>query len=245
MKVLIYKENFSENDPITKLCRTIFSSATIEGVSTQADFINLLDENTYRLIILEDVLRSESIQSALLSKIKRQLLRPPFIISLNKKLLFNDQMALESKQIIQIQKPYDIKLLKENLQHIHFALETLLPTRYFTYENRSQSIKIPEEDILYFETSYKTCTIHTIYRKEILIRYPLKSILEQTSDNFLQVHRSIVVNKRMLYKMTLENHHWTCYLTQCPTPIPVGEKYLKSLRATFSNESLIEKTKLS
>lgn len=97
-----------------------------------------------------------------------------------------------------------------------------LDYRVVEFQSGSNSIIVATKDIIYIESYQHYLTVHTI-NASFKIRMNISKILQELADqNFIQVHRSYIINKN--YLLRIEKKY--CFLIN-EIEIPIGRKYQK------------------
>lgn len=135
-----------------------------------------------------------------------------------------------------LNRPLDEAKLFDALLEIHSAYKEKSPT-YFVHKNRQMMINMPIHHILYFEINYKTCHLQTWSDSININRYPLKAVLENVpASDFIQVHRSFVVNKRNILKVALIDKTWHCFFFNHTHTVPIGKKFFPVVKALMTSK---------
>lgn len=97
-----------------------------------------------------------------------------------------------------------------------------LDYRVVEFQSGSNSIIVATKDIIYIESYQHYLTVHTI-NASFKIRMNISKMLQELADqNFIQVHRSYIINKN--YLLRIEKKY--CFLIN-EIEIPIGRKYQK------------------
>lgn len=102
-----------------------------------------------------------------------------------------------------------------------------LSASYFTYRYHSDIIKIPYNDILYFSSNNQYVEIYTLISTYRQIN-TLKKILTYLPEQFMQCHRTIIVNIQHIEKLIGKE----IYLFN-GTQLPISNTYLKKIQIQF------------
>lgn len=88
------------------------------------------------------------------------------------------------------------------------------------------------EDVSYFSAEEKYVTIHTKEGKSFLSDFPLKSLEEKLDDNFLRIHRSLLVNTKRIRE--INKHFGSRYIVKMDdsnqTKLLSGRSYCEQVK---------------
>lgn len=151
-----------------------------------------------------------------------------FITSLRERSIF--EQAKQTKPFAFILKPFDplmltnaIELAVANLagekKDVWKEKDVILSDSFFIKE-KNVLVKVMVKDILYIKAEDKYCILHTPQKKYI-IRISLKDLLAKIPSNYLQVHRSYVVDSLRISQIILED--FMLYIEG--EPVPIGMSY--------------------
>lgn len=96
-----------------------------------------------------------------------------------------------------------------------------------TLESQGEVIKLALDDILYVEVNRRECEIHTL-NGPVTVSRTLKELSEELSDDFIQTHRSYLVNvshMNRLLKTDIELSNGTV--------VPVSRRLVKQVQEQF------------
>lgn len=122
-----------------------------------------------------------------------------------------------------IMKPASYEKIRHCMEHV---LEKTTEANFVYRENDSIN-KVPYSNILYFSSSNHSTNIVT-EKNTGRITQGLQNILKNLPDQFVQCHRTIVVNIDHIEKIKQKE-----ILLSNQEVLPIGRKYLESLRRTF------------
>lgn len=155
-----------------------------------------------------------------------------FITSLREKEIF--EKAKGTRPIAFILKPFDSLMLQNTIELAvsQFAGETnevwsekdLIVKDSFFIKEKSSLVKVPMDTIHYVEAEDKYCTLYT-REKKFVLRISLQEILTKLPENFIRIHRSIVVDATKILRLNLESHE----LQVENVTLPIGTTYKDSL----------------
>lgn len=152
-----------------------------------------------------------------------------FITSLRDRDIF--EQAKKTLPLAFILKPFDTQMLSNTIElavanmagekkEIWRDQDIKLKDSFFIKEKNSL-IKVRIQDILYIKAEDKYCILHTDLRK-FTIRIPLKELLAKTPDNFIQIHRSYIIDYSRIDSISLDD--FMVYIEGAPIPIGVSYK---------------------
>lgn len=137
------------------------------------------------------------------------------------------EKALKTKPKGYFLKPFNRKEIGIGIELAINAHRATLKEKYFSFNSTNANLKIPESDILFLKSDNNYVEIHTIKQK-YLIRSTLKSVGEKLSSNvFLQIHRSYIVNVNFVLKYKSNNIYIENEI------IPVSRKYHENVKKQF------------
>lgn len=139
-----------------------------------------------------------------------------FITSLQDDLTFNRASRTEAINFLvkpfnelQLQRSIELaikKLVTSSVsQEVDDWEEYLLFKEQFFVKHRNRLEKIVLSDILYFEMDGHYCTLHLLERKYLLRMSLTKLLAHLPKDQFLQTHRSYIVNKAKIDAVDLRD----------------------------------------
>ncbi len=93
------------------------------------------------------------------------------------------------------------------LQRLERYHQTLQKRYYFNFKCDGEYLRIPFEDILYFESSAKKVSLKPVKsEKHYFFAAKLDDIAGQLPDYFLRCHQSYLVNMHMIRRLDTQNH---------------------------------------
>jgi len=110
-----------------------------------------------------------------------------------------------------------------------FKKEFSPPVKYIYIHNGKEYIKALFDDILFLKSDNVYIEVHLKNDNRIITRSSMSKFLKFLSLDFLQVHRSYIVNTNNLDKVGKST------VTICENEIPIGEKYKKALNENFKS----------
>lgn len=117
-------------------------------------------------------------------------------------------------------------------QNVLFCLEKLSSEKKFIYTYNGHTVIIPYSKIIYFEASRNYIQIECADKTIDTPRYRanIASIVAQVPANFIQCHRSFVINLSRV--VILEEKQ--VFMQNLPdAPIPIGEKFMEAVYSAF------------
>ena len=233
MKILILEDDKRILDTIKDHITESLDHSVIDSCQSIAQAKYFLKRNVYDLISL-DLALPDGNGLDLAKEIRES-------VNNNRAYLFiitgNDSLeiafkAYDSTRCFKfLRKPFDIEKLSTSLNEFKESILTNPINSYFIHQSKTLDIKIPASEICYFETFYKECTLTTTSSKISLNRYPLKNIIEDTEElDFIQIHKSYVINCNFLKKIEYKDKQWKCFLTHASEELPIGSKFLNSIK---------------
>lgn len=105
--------------------------------------------------------------------------------------------------------------------------------RYFLFEYKKVSYKLPLSTILYFEKEKRMVLVHTTTGVYKLVM-KTSELLQHLTTDFIQIHHSYIVNSRYITQLTarsllIENQ-------EIRQELPISRKFTKTVREQFLNQ---------
>ena len=99
-------------------------------------------------------------------------------------------------------------------------------------------LKICVDDIIFIEVYLRTFIIHTKTEKYEAKNTSLKKIKEQMKYfNFIQVHKSYIVNLKLIRSIDKTTCPWNIRFKNCKECVPIGNKFKDDVLKGFRNNS--------
>jgi len=150
---------------------------------------------------------------------------------------FSDEIfetAISTKPVTFLNKPVSKINLQRTIEHAirqkrehekDSAWEDLIPESYFVREgNKLKPIRLSET--AFIEVQDKYCMVHTPGHT-FIIRIQLKKLTDFLPDNFVQIHRSYVINTNFLESLNQTQR----VVVVSGKELPVGRSYYDNLKA--------------
>ncbi len=132
----------------------------------------------------------------------------------------NIKEAINTNPIAYIQKPFQDKDLFIALELVKAKLSI---KRKIVVKEKNLSVKIDIENILYAKKEDHYLILHTHSGKKIM-RATVQEFLNQVTDDFLQVHRSYIVNKNFIAAFS------TKIIKIADVEIPVSSSFVHTVK---------------
>lgn len=228
--VLIVEDEFAYADALEELINDINCSVLGIAESSESALL-LLTKAKPDLILMDYKIKGEMDGISLAQHIKKYVGDIPiiFITSYDDDTLYKKVKEIGAYSFLN--KPFDSKSLQRNIELIISKLpsaNTLITNEnntvlkdylYVKVNGIMRKIQISEIDFISLEDRY--CVIFS-QNKKFAVRKSLKEISEHLSDNqFLQVHRSYIVNTDKIEAINLSNFE----LIIEKNKVPIGRKY--------------------
>ena len=121
-------------------------------------------------------------------------------------------------------KPYFLETLYQVLKSIFDTFfQTTKANEFLTLSYKGFEVKLNQDEIHFVECQNRKLFISTSDKEVAYKTYPLKKIMTDLNENFLQVHRGFVVNLQFIHSID-KTGHWIS-LTDCDEKIPIGRHY--------------------
>lgn len=99
-------------------------------------------------------------------------------------------------------------------------------SRFLSFRMKDCVVKINVNDIIFIEVYNKSITVHTKHQKHIIKRISLKELIAMLpSENFLQCHRSYIVNLDYITRINKNNYIWEITFEEYSEKAFVGDTY--------------------
>ena len=192
MKILIYDDDLEELTHLSELLESLLSKrhiqADVQGVSTQQDFHNYLDQEEPDVVFLDIYLDDEAMGTELAKELREA--------KKNFSLIFvstSNSYAWESYAVgadYYLLKPVTEASLGAALD----KLEVFHPTQLITIDTGRRYLSFNIDKIVAIEIRDKLCYIHTVSGivREYCPLYTFEELLQH--DCFLKVNRSVIIN---------------------------------------------------
>jgi len=92
---------------------------------------------------------------------------------------------------------------------------------------KGSAVRLPADDILFFESNYRKVTAHTD-RREITIYSTISGIIEMTDGRFIQCHKSFLINLNRVSSMEL-----TYFVLDNGAHVPISRGMAAETRKKF------------
>ena len=220
-----------EDDPIyAETIRFTVEQAGYQIIDVLADGRDALRiiESTKPDLLLLDIQISGPYNGIELAGKLDQTIPVIFITSLRERAIF--EQAKKTRPLAFILKPFDPLMLTNTIElavadlagekkDVWKEKDVMLSDSFFIKE-KNVLVKVMVRDILYIKSEDKYCILHTQKRKYV-IRISLKDLLAKVPSNFMQVHRSYVVDTHRISQIILED--FMLYIEG--EPVPIGMSY--------------------
>lgn len=196
--------------------------------SDRLEALELLDENKMELIIL-DVDLPDGSGLELAQQIRRiPCYRFTWIIFLSR----DDHHEIEAYRSIRcydfIVRPYDEGLLLATIEMLSRYKITSVSEDdrvVVTFKYRDHYLRIPAQDILYFEVCGNNSTLYTYGEEYSLKKMSLRKIKLMLPGYFVQCHKSFVVNRNYIEAIMKGPYGWEVKIKGYQRTLPSGDKY--------------------
>lgn len=125
-------------------------------------------------------------------------------------------------------KPISEQAALDNLERA-MALSKLYDS-YFEFRFGAENYRVPYGDILYFESSNRTVSIHTKYGEKTLYG-KLNEIEKHAPINFIRIHQSYLINRYYVTYWKAEEVEISRQVT-----LPISKSYQKKIRKILLQE---------
>lgn len=117
------------------------------------------------------------------------------------------------------------------LQRLERYHQTLQKRYYFNFKCDGEYLRIPFEDILYFESSAKKVRLQPVKgEKHYFFAAKLDDIAGQLPDYFLRCHQSYLVNMHMIRRLDTQNH---VFLLQSNEEILISRRIYREAKERY------------
>jgi len=211
----------------------------IEVCTEVAEFKRLFLATQPELLIVDIDLKSDITGIELVRNLENQ---PPTIFLTGVKDQDTIQKAVHSDAIAYISKPYTETDLFAGISIAEKDLTKDLIPPNEEHSSKSPSclyikqgqylVKVDFKDILWIEVQEKNCIIHT-QQKDYNLNTRLKELLANLPSDFLQIHRSYVINSACLEKVDLK----LMRVIVSSRDLPIGRHYKNSILSKINTFS--------
>lgn len=240
MNILIVEDDLKISEYLNTLFEEAFPKALIHQAYSLADAEKFLQKTQYPLISI-DLMLPDGNGFEFVKKHKAAFADNEteyFIISG----MYDIQTAFFAYDEMHCFKMLPKPIIKEDflaaIDRFKSQYEKHGQSLYFSHQNKFISLRIPYEEILYFEVTLKNCSLHTMKATYDLGRVSIKSIMAQLSENdFVQIHRSIVANLNHIRLIQKSTSTWEVAMSKPNLHLPVGIKFQESLYKRYQEVS--------
>lgn len=130
-----------------------------------------------------------------------------------------------------ITKPYDAKEVISIIERLSCYKITQLSENdqeFVTFKQKDLQIRVLTKDLLYVEVLGNNSTLYTYSQVFFLKKMSLKKLKLILPDNFVQCHKSYLVNSNYIESFQKNSYGWEINLKNYATRVPIGEKYKDS-----------------
>lgn len=121
-------------------------------------------------------------------------------------------------------KPYFLETLYQVLKSIFDTFfQTTKAHESLTLSYKGFEVKLNQDEIRFIESQNRKLFICTSDKKVAYKTYPLKKIMTNLNENFVQVHRGFVINVQFIH--IIDKTGLWISLTGCDEKIPIGRHY--------------------
>lgn len=100
--------------------------------------------------------------------------------------------------------------------------------------NQNERIYLPTEQIVYVKAELNYCIIKTKHN-QFAIKKSLLTLINELGPQMLQIHRSVIVNKKQIDKIQLQNNEIITALGK----LPVGRQYKQNVMNVLAERTII------
>lgn len=231
MKILILEDELKIRKQLIENFKIIFENAQIDAFKFYADAKDQVDHHVYDIISL-DIHVPDGNGLELAKYIREGTLNKHAYL-----LMITGENTLEvaftaydqTKCFKFLPKPFNRDQLLELLKDLKSLIEKKPVNDYFIYKNRQMILKLASQEIISFEVHQRSCYIKTLSDQYVLQRLTIKELLKLISKDFLQCHRSTIINCRHIKSLSVENRIWQVQMAN-GSILPIGKKFLDNLK---------------
>ncbi len=204
LKILILEDEEYTRKFIKKLVMEILVDVQVFDTSKGEEAIEIVKEHYIDIALLDIELgKNERLSGLDIAKIIKNInCKTKFVF-----LTGYSQYALESFSVHPynyILKPIDIDKVMNTLNEldneINLEKDNLTSTGKIIIQNKSETIFIPLDEIIFIETENRGTTIHC-KNKVYTNHQTLSKVEKQLDNNFIKTHKSYIVNKNKIRKI--------------------------------------------
>lgn len=132
----------------------------------------------------------------------------------------NIRDAVRTNPVSYVQKPFKEK---DILIALELAKSKLEDTKELLIKDKNMTVKLKVNSILYAKKEDHYLVLHTLDGKK-LMRSTVQEFLDNVTDDFLQVHRSYIINKNFVAGVSSK------LIKVQEDEIPISQSYLKKVK---------------
>ena len=239
INILVVEDDQIQRENLAKMLCEIKKDFTILEASTVEEALKIVNMNTIHLFYIDICLGEGSGINLAFEIRKSSKYKLVWIVFITTHVSYIIEAFKKIHCYDYIIKPYD----KENIKDITLTLlesQTInsvnesIEKKYVTFEIDGIWLEIAMDEIVFAEVFARTCYVHTKNQIYKIDYTPLKKIIELLQDgNFIQCHRSYVVNIDYIKKIEKNGTMWEVMFYGYEGFVTVGKNHKKEMEKIF------------
>jgi len=242
MNILVVEDNRYEMNNIVRVLQSISKEFNIYKAYTGEECFNILDNINIDMFILD--IQLPDISGIKIAEKIRNI--PKYELTYMIFITTHTQLQLDAFKKVHcydfIEKPYK----KEELIQIIKRLEKGISAqkqqgeqnrKSITFQMKDFTIKLYTDEILFIESDRRNCIVHTENREYLIRNITIKKIIELLPmKNFMQTHKSYIINLSNIYKIEKsEKNSWIVHFREYTLVAYVSNSYKEKFLANIES----------
>lgn len=226
-KVMIVEDDYKSRKALVKLSKSINEDIEVFEAESANEANLILNDHKIDAFFLDIQLKDSSgfELAEIIRSIGRYKFTPIVFITGMYDLRLDAYVNFQCYRYVL--KPFMIEEVKKVFEDIfEFGMPQSRETKILRLKEKGIFYKLLEDDVSYIEYMNKKLFVMTVDERIEFTYYSLKKIQELLSEDFVQIHKSYIVNKSHI--KTIDFRQSTIYLSN-QTLIPIGKKYKQNL----------------
>lgn len=227
-KILIVEDDYKSRKALVKLSKSINENIEVLEAESEKDARVIIESVKIDAFFLDIQLKESS--GFELAEIIRSIGKYKFtpIVFITGMYDLRLEAYVKFQCYRYILKPYMIEEVKKVFEDIfEYGIEADVSDKMLRLKEKGVYYKLFERDILLVEYMNKKLFLTTNEERIEFTYYSLKKIYELLSEDFVQIHKSYIINKNYIEKIDFRQN--TICLSKITDGIPIGKKYRSNL----------------
>lgn len=235
INILILEDDLIQGTILSKIIKEQDPHFTIYQTDNEAEGLRIANETNIDLFFVDIYLKDSSGLSFAKKIRSLDKYKLTWIVFVTTHIKYMVKAFKEIHCYDYVIKPYS----KEAIQNLTLTLlnepkvdeiPLINEKNYILFEQKGVCLKLYINEIIYIEVCLRTSIIHTKNEIYELNNMSLKKIKELTNNfDFIQVHRSYIVNKDLIKAIDKTTSPWSIILNKHENKIPVGNKFKSTI----------------